>query len=140
MSYPEKCLRGIINESFLEDGKVTSPLFYFDNKHRRPDGWIELSINWHDDDNAIDSTLKQRRESGELKFKAGVAILPRKGLDEIKMWDSIGGRLAYERQPLSENKYHGNILLNHEVSPRIAKMIAASIALTTSQIIPQYNE
>ena len=139
MNYPENSIKGIPNNDFLIEGKyVASHLFHF--KQARDDGAIEQSINWEDDASAIDFTLNQKKENGEFQFKAGVAILPRSEIDRLSRYPSIRGMLSYERSPLADNPYHGNLLLQRNVSTRIMKQIAASLALAVSGIITQNHE
>lgn len=54
MTFPDNCLRGIPNDSYLNDeGSVGSHLFYFLDGDRG-DGWSEQSVNWEDDDTVIE--------------------------------------------------------------------------------------
>jgi len=85
-------------------------------KVTREDGWKEASINWMDDENAIDFTFKQTKDSGELKFKTGIAVLPRSELDRIKKNYKFMGHFDYERKSQDGNDYHGNLLLNEKIS------------------------
>lgn len=139
MNYPDRCLRGVPNDSFLvEDGTVGSQLFHFKVEHKRADGLIEESINWEDDRFAIKYTLKQRIErkfKRELQFKAGIAIIERKEIDRLMRQLPVKGRLVYERQRLENNPYHGNILLDGDVPTPIMKMIAAGLALAVSDVV-----
>lgn len=136
MPFPDNCIRGIPNQSFMiEDGSIGSHLFHFDNKHRREDGWIEQSINWEDDENAIEFTLNQKKEDGSFQFKAGVVIIPRKEIDRLNRRPTVNGVLSYERQPLENNFYHGNILLSQNVPKHTMKKLAAGLALAVSSII-----
>ena len=138
MDYPGNCIRGIPDKSFLvEDGSVGSHLFHFKQEHARADRWIEQSINWEDDESAIDFTLSQKREDGELQFKAGVVIISRDEIDRLNNRLTIGGLLSYERQPLNDNPYHGNILLQARVPKPTMKKIAAGLALAVSKIVIQ---
>jgi len=85
-------------------------------KDERTDDWKEASINWVDDEDAVDFTFKQTKTSGELRFKAGIAILPRSELDKIKKSYKFIGNFDYERKEEENNKYHGNLLLKDTVS------------------------
>jgi hypothetical protein len=67
MDYPDLCIRGVINHHFLDDdGNPKTDVFIFQKNHSRPDGWTEESINWQDDEKAINFTLKQKRSDGEI--------------------------------------------------------------------------
>ena len=136
MVYPNNCIRGIPHQDFLlDDGGVKSHLFYFDPKFNREDGWCKQSINWEDDNEAIDFTMNQRKETGELQFSAGVAILQRLELDRLKNRPTVKGIFKYERGELTLNKYHGNLLLKNDTTKTKMKQIAAGIALIISNII-----
>lgn len=138
MSYPENAIKGIPDNSFLiADGSVGSHLFYFKSEHARDDGWIEQSINWEDDESVLGFTLSQTKEKGEIQFKAGAAILPRQEIDRLNNRPTIKGLLSYERQPLDNNSYHGNILLKVHVPKPTMKKIAAGLALAVSKVVVQ---
>jgi hypothetical protein len=138
MIYPENCIRGIPNSDFLiNDGAIGSHLFYFKTEHKRDDGLIEQSINWEDDDTVIEFTLNQKKENGERQFKAGVAIIPREEIDRLSKRPTIRDLVTYERQPLQNNPYHGNILLQANVPKPTMKNIAAYLALSVSRVVLQ---
>ncbi len=131
MEYPENCIRGVPNETFIRENFIIgSDLFYFKDRDSQEDGWTDLSINWQDDDLAIEFTMNQKKDgSDELQFKAGVVIVPRDEIDRIKNRYTRMNKLSYERVPLEENKYHGNLLLSNDmVKTPIMKQIAGIIA------------
>ena len=137
MAIPENCLKGIPNDTFLiVDGTVGSHLFYFKAEDIRDDGWTEQSVNWEDDDYAVQLTLRQRKPSGELQFRGGAVVLPRQEIDRLNSRHTVRDLLSYERQPLEENPYHGNILLRAETTTPTMKLIAAGLSLAVSRIIP----
>lgn len=138
MCFPENCIRGIFDVSYLPDGIVGSHLFFF-NGPDRGDGWKEQSINWQDDGTAIEFTLGQRKD-GQLLFKAGAVMLARAEIDTLNSKPAVNGVLSYERQRLDINPYHGNILLRSSVRKPQMKQIAAGLALAVSEIIPQHQE
>ena len=106
MNYPKNSIKGIPNNDFLIEGRtVASHLFDF--KQIRDDRTVEQSINWEDDESVVDFTLNQRKENGDLQFRAGVAILPRSEIDRLSRLPTIRGLLSYERSPLDE----ANLLL-----------------------------
>ncbi|MCJ7654742.1 MAG: hypothetical protein MUO97_05485 [Dehalococcoidia bacterium] len=109
---PDECLKGIPNDNCFyvigESCVANVELFRFSGDIT-PLGWIEESVNWKDDDGAVNLTLKQTKTTGELQFKGGIAIVHRVDLDRIKK--RYAGYLDYERHPIKgENPYHGNIL------------------------------
>ena len=133
MNYPKNSIKGIPNNDFLIEGRtVASHLFDF--KQIRDDRTVEQSINWEDDESVVDFTLNQRKENGDLQFRAGVAILPRSEIDRLSRLPTIRGLLSYERSPLDDNPYHGNLLLQANVPKAKMKQIAANLALAISGI------
>ena len=135
MNFPENCIRGIPNDSFInEDGSLGSHLFHFLSANRG-DGWVEQSINWEDDANAVKFTLSVKKADGQIQFKAGAAIVPRSEMDRLNSRPTVMGLLSYERQTLSDNAYHGNILLRANTPKPTMKLLAAGIALAVTRII-----
>jgi hypothetical protein len=118
-----------------EDGSVGSHLFYFKDRDKRGDGWVEQSINWEDDNLAIELSLNQQKENGDFQFKVGLARIPREEIDRLNKQPTVNGVLDYERQPLEDNPYHGNLLLRSDVPKRTMKKIAAGLALAVSEIV-----
>jgi hypothetical protein len=133
MEYPNELIRGILNKEYLDDeGKPKTKLFLddFNKRTQREDGFIETSINWKDDELALDMILKQKKTTGEIQFKAGAVILIRSEIDHISR--RLNGALSYERikdPEYPENTYHGNLLLKNGTSKKARSMIAASIVL-----------
>jgi hypothetical protein len=132
---PENCIKGIPNSSFIHGGFIGAELFHFNERDNRDDGWSEQSINWQDDDHAIQFTLNQTKADGTLHFKAGVALLPRIEIDRIRDKFARIGLISYERKSLPGNPYHGNILLNSEmVKLPVMKAIAGTLALNSQYL------
>ena len=128
--FPDKCIRGIINRSCLEDDYTASiNLFPFHDHGCRTDGWIPESINWIDHKNVISFTLNRRNVDGELQFTVGIAVLPRNELDRLRRRTGFLDGLKYERDPLPENDYHGNILLSNSLSKTKKRMIRDALAV-----------
>jgi hypothetical protein len=141
MEFPENCIKGIPHASFVRDGWIGSELFYFKDRDLRLDGWVEQSINWQDDENAVGFTLRQvKKETGEFQFKAGVAVLPRVEIDRIRSRYAHLDMLSYERQPLEDNYYHGNILLQRQMLKMpIMRQIAGALAMY-AQYVPREED
>lgn len=141
MPFPDKCIRGIPNDSFLLEGPlVSSTLFPFDSNRSKEDGWIPESINWMDHGKVISFTLEQKKENGEEQFHAGVAILPRNEMDRLKRRAGITGFFDYERSPLPNNDCHGNILLKKTIPPTLKTMIRAALALSSEVLLRPENK
>ena len=135
MLYPDSCLRGIsIPDHILEDGSVSTVAFNFSDLTRQ-DGWKELSINWDDDEGSRETLLNQKKEEGELQFKVGYAIIPRSEIDHLINQPTVNGTLSYERLPIENNKYHGNILLKGNLPKPTTRKIQAGLALIVSKVV-----
>lgn len=136
MSYPTNCVRGIPNTSYINsDGTIGSHLFYFDYRDDRADGWGELSINWQDDDAVIACTLAQRKPNGDLQFMGGAVVIPKTEIDRLNSRPTVQGLLSYERMPLPDNPYHGNILLRPKTSKQTMRTISAGLALAVVTVV-----
>lgn len=137
MKYPDNCLKGILNDTFLSDGEIVRPsLFYFDeSKNLRNDGWVEQSINWEDDINAIDFTRNQKKLDDSIKFSAGIAVVLTEVINWQKKSPALKDGFSYERNPLTDNKYHGNLLLIKGTPKLTMQALASSLALHVSKII-----
>lgn len=131
MKYPDRCLKGILNNQFVSDnGIAKANLFYFEeSKYSRADGWVEQSINWEDDANAIGFTLNQRKLDGSIKFSSGVAVVPTEVINWHKRSISLQDRFSYERAKITGNKYHGNLLLKEGTPKLTMQQLAGSLAL-----------
>ncbi len=137
MLYPDNCLRGIsVPDHILEDGSVSTAAFGFSDLIRG-DGWKELSINWDDDENSKEVLLNWKKENGELQFKVGYAIVPRAEIDHLINQPTVNGTLSYERMPVENNNYHGNLLLKGNLPKPTIRKIQAGLALIVSKVIPR---
>ncbi len=138
MSFPDNSLTGIQNDSLiLQKGVVSAGLFQFRENPIRSDSKKEQSINWQDDQNAIVLTLNQQKLDGTYQFQSGIAVIPRDKIDWLIDLQTTKGFLSYERQPLQENPYHGNILVKKVTPKPVVKLIMQGLALIVSEIIPR---
>lgn len=135
MPYPDNCLRGITGKDMVwEEGIVSPEVFWFGN-HTRENGDFVESINWCDDENAVPFTHGQARQHGTPQFVGGIAVVPRVELDNLSLKPAWQGALTYNREPLQDNPYHGNLILVSGISKRVRKAMAAAMALTVTSII-----
>ena len=139
MSYPDKFIRGVSNPCFIDpDGRASAEIFQFDNVNR-DDGFFESSINWYDDENALQLIMEQRKENDEqiYQFRYGAAVIERYDADRIMKNPLYMNVFGYERSELDNNKYHGNLLRkDNNLEKRIRNIIASSLALNV-QLIPR---
>jgi hypothetical protein len=141
MDYSEKILRGISDPSGInEDGRPSAAAFQFVIVDRT-DGFEEASINWFDDEKALDILLNQRKEdTNALQFKGGVAILSKNWVDIMIKNPAGNGIINYERNELLNNKYHGNLLRLASLSKSQKIMISSTLAMGVEKIIPNDTE
>ena len=114
---------------------VATNLFEFDLTKARADGYAELSVNWHDSDEAIQSLLMAEKTPGVPKFQFGAAILPQSEIHRIANQPISRDVIDCERQPLDGNPYHGNLLLKATTPKPLMRQIAATIALAVTDIV-----
>ncbi|GAB6393326.1 MAG: hypothetical protein MdMp014T_2699 [Treponematales bacterium] len=141
MDFPEKLLRGISDKNWIDDnGRISAAAFQFDPGIDRTDDFEEASINWYDDDEALNILLMQHKESDEtLQFKGGVGVLPKNWVDTMMKNPSGIGIINYERHELPNNKYHGNLLRLSSLPKNQRTMISATLAMGVERIIPSGN-
>jgi hypothetical protein len=142
--FPNKLIKGIPNQkNFLdENGFPHSSLFYFEIEKtdpKREDNYLENSINWFDKQEALDN-IHNRIKEGKIQFSGGAAILNKNDIDLLTKFPRILKNLTYERKIQDDNEFHGNLLLNKDVSKPNMKHIAASIANCVQEVIPNPNQ
>lgn len=129
--FPENFLRGFnMKDCFTSEHNIATAAFQFsDFTNNRSDNYHEASINWEDDKKAVTLLLEQKKEGTEEKmFKYGYARLP---LNHVKMiLKSLIDKnyLAFERRPLENNPYHGNILIIGDIKKQEKTMIQNCLA------------
>lgn len=133
-NYKGNMLRGLISPDWIVDGVVVVAAFSFQNTGRS-DGYSEMSITWYENEEALETIMKQTRTDGEIQFKGGIAELDRTRLKTFLMPYILEGRLNYEKRPTQDNKYHGNLLLRNGTHKSIAKLITAGLALVAGKNI-----
>ena len=129
--FPEHFLRGFnMKGCFTDEHNIATGAFQFsDFTESRNDNYHEASINWEDDDKAVLVLLEQKKEGTEEQmFKYGYARLP---LNLVRMTlKSLIDKnyMAFERKPLENNPYHGNILILGNIKKQEKSMIQNSLA------------
>ena len=139
---PEYFLRGFnIKECFTSEFNVAPAAFQFGNHTDvRDDNYHEASVNWEDDDGALMTLLEQKKDgTDDLMFKFGYARLPL-NLVRITLKSLIDrDYLAFERKPLKNNTYHGNILIPGDLKKPEKTMIQNNLAAIANNDA-HYNE
>jgi len=134
--YPSELIRGIANSNELDDeGNATINLFQFRENPLRNDNKVELSINWCDDKiKALSLVMNQRKLDESYQFKAGAAIISRDKLDDMRKTPYCKGKLYYERAPIENNEFHGNVTCTAGLPKPTMHIIKASLVLSVTSI------
>lgn len=147
--FPEELIRGIScsNSQFITpEGYPTQAAFQFSDYDPglRDDQFCELSINWVDDEGAIEVLLNQiNKKKNCPQFQGGYCRLSRLVL-QVAMREYIKNKhLSYERNPIEAdpmsgemgNSYHGNILMNNSLSKQAKTNIQVSLAGIAGSVI-----
>lgn len=129
---PEELIRGIGADCLDEEGNARTNLFTFndnpDNQH-----FVESSINWYDNSEALTHIFKQKKESGALQFERGAAILSKNEVDAF-IKRRLSSIFEYERKEIDGNKYHGNLLIIKSATKDTKRKIASGLALLVNRI------
>lgn len=133
--------RGLSKEkNFTPEGYVRASAFEFNDhtKERSDNNW-ESSINWDDAPESLNTLLNQRSEkTNQLMFDSYSYIL----LSQLKNSMAIPlqeGHLAYERKPLPNNIYHGNLLSPATVDKKTKELIKSNLAMIATQNMKKDN-
>jgi hypothetical protein len=142
MTFPDRFIRGISdNNSIAADGVVSNSAIQF-KETIREDGFSEASINWYDDENALQLIMEQRKEDQTYQFKAGAIIIDRSEADRIIEAPVYKTLFSYERLPIEGNVYHGNLLCKGNAAKGMRQIIVSNLILK-SQFVPrkaEYND
>ena len=129
-NYPNNLLRGISSLEFISKNNIVLAGAFQFSKNVRDDLFRELSIIWMDNEaKAFEIAFNQRKSDNKIQFCGGVAILE---LDQIKhlLKKFIDSKqFCYERRPLDNNEYHGNLLLSNQIEKQEEKLICNGLAL-----------
>ncbi len=122
--FPETLLRGIPKKDkayFDNEGNPTVTVFRpSEDQLKNPDlsGFTDISINWEDNSEVEKFTLETLSSSGDgtFHFKGGTVRLSLDKLEIIKNDVNWAGKIDYRRDdpPLTDNIYHGDLLLANE--------------------------
>lgn len=140
--FADELLRGLSDiNSITQMGYISAGAFHFkeyDSKKRDvDDGYIELSINWNDDEGAAKALLDQKKEGCDLpQFKIGYCKLNRVQIEVMLKQYFRDNLFSYERKPIRDvndqsiilNPYHGNLLLHKSVEEATKKNIQHMLA------------
>jgi len=128
--FPEFCIRGIRSPKHISpEGEIHGDAFLPDDRtaHTRDDNGKETSINWEDDDSALEFSLNI--------FQFGVVRVARTELDRINSVPRAKNDISYERKRVNGNDYHGNIVFHSHLPMIRIRTIAATLAHSCSSPI-----
>ncbi len=135
--FPDEFWRGIANKDFISQGYVLASAFQFDEEVRA-DNYRELSINWNDDERSLDKVLTQTKANGKIQFCGGAAKLSLSMAKMVLKSFIDNKQFDYERSPIDENDYHGNLLVSADLSKQLRTQISNGLALVAgTNITPQ---
>ena len=139
MSYPDTFLRGLSTDDCVSDGIVSSAAFQLHfEPHLLRNGCAASSVGWEDDGSVIDVMMRQEKD-GEPQFKAGLARFQRESIDRLMKSPAFARVLSYDREPLVENPYHGNLLVSSTATKTQKRLLPGVIATQYSEIIPRLD-
>ncbi len=130
---PDSFFRGFSHPGcFTPEGFITNEGFKFDLPVESPrsDSFEEASINWKDDEHALRILCLQRSKKNDIQFKYGYSEL--KLSDVTLQLRPFLSYFDYERKPLINNPYHGNLLIDRTVSGQTKKMMRDALATVAS--------
>ncbi|MCD8290793.1 MAG: hypothetical protein LUC91_04750 [Prevotella sp.] len=144
--YPLDFYRGVSNpeNNVSSSGQALAGIFQFDGRNSSNVDYDELSINWNDDPDSIQTLYHQHKpHSEDRQFKYGYCKIE---LSEIKCYfrSYIRNReFGYERRPIEgkesddiqPNPYHGNLLIPKDIEKGIKKNIQHSLATLAREVI-----
>ena len=135
--YPNELIRGIANSDELnEEGKASIKAFVFRENQLRNDEKKELSINWCDEkEKAVATAMDQSKQDGSYQFKAGVAVLSKELIDVFRKTPVCTGKLDYERAPIENNDFHGNLICPSGLPKPTVDIIRSLLVLSVTDII-----
>jgi len=130
--YPDDFYKGVSNKTsdLDEHGLPLGGLVFQKERddQNRSDNNLESSINWNDDEGSLEQLFTQEK-NGKPQFSGGAARFCRITLDRIISVPEMNDRMKYERDPLPENSYHGNLLLPRDLSKSDRARLSSAIAV-----------
>lgn len=141
-TYPDSFIRGIYNEKNIEDEAPSMELFsqFATNPNRPGFDYKELSITWYDCEEAMNKIFQSKNSDDSFQFGYGAAVLSTHELDKLCKKRQVRNYLKYERYPVTENEYHGNLLLSNTAEKKHKYMAISGLVLDCFQYIKQRNE
>jgi hypothetical protein len=129
------------SKAFLVEGAQAVAAGAFEPDYRtseqRSDRGFETSINWEDDPTVLALTLRNQQIAAH-----GVARLMRQVLDEANSLQNLrpfanhigDSCVSYERSPLADNPFHGNVVFAAPLPKPVIRMIASYLAMHSEHL------
>ncbi|MCW7483231.1 hypothetical protein [Leptospira kanakyensis] len=133
-AHAEKCLRGLRNSDCISDNVITAAAFLpksnFQSNRNPP--VKEISINHFDSSESLEILKKDKSNSefGIISFPSNITTT----IINLNPQILDASKLYIERQPITGNQYHGNIIYDMQIPHARIKLYAAIIA-TVSELI-----
>ncbi len=124
--FADNLLKGIPRKDFVFGNSVHFAAF--SPSGEVVNGWKESSINWEDDDGAVECLL-MKEKGGELHFRGGVVRVSRDKVDGIIEHFKVDKEFSYERKPIEGNEYHGNLLFAENIKSELKRTICGALSL-----------
>ena len=141
---PEYFYRGFSSkECFTPFGYIAPGAFMFQPSTNPPrnDSYNEASINWDDDEGSLIALKTQiNSRTGEPQFKFGYVRIPMSAMLPLVRTHIQNGHFSYERAPLSENHYHGNLLAHSDLKGQDYKLLQDGLALVATSYFQRDEE
>ncbi len=144
MEFAKRCLRGIPSPDQAKGERLSSDLFMFSGEKANMNevGSSLQSINWDDHPDAIQQLRSQKITKNavcQCRFKGGVAAIPTADLELIAKDRILEGHFGCDRQPLPDNPFHGNLVLEQFGSKKgsVIKYLADFLAVHASVVEPE---
>lgn len=135
------CLRGIRNPDWLINGWDGVRGIAFEPNYKtadhREDKAVETSINWEDDNSVLAFTLRDRQNAAYGAVKLTCHVL--EAANELPFLKSSGLKrvVYYEREPLKNNPYHGNLVFSSDLPRPVVNLITNFLATQIVEYIKQ---
>jgi len=138
MDYPDTFLRGLSSENSIVDGILSAAAFQFHFETMKlRNGCAVNSIGWEDDGSVVDLLNKQEKKDspGSPQFKVGLARFKKDSIDYLMKLPAFRDVLSYDREPMDDNPYHGNLLISSASTEQQRKILPGYIAVSFSEIL-----
>lgn len=140
---PNIFYRGLSSSNcFTNAGYVSPEAFSFkpNTSNPRNDSFNEASINWEDDEGALSTLLSQiNSRTGEKQFRYGYVKMPVDVMLPLVRSHIKKNHFGYERKPLDDNMYHGNLLMDSGLNKDDERTIRSGLALIANSYVTRFD-